>query len=83
MATQTQPGVDLSQDRGGYIIASVTTVLVLAIISTGLRLVARRIQKIEYTASDYIVVIALVCGICEGAIIFTGLCLTRTFSGDA
>ena len=72
MATQTQPSVDLSEDRSAYIIASVTTVLVLAIISTGLRLVARRIQKIKYGASDYVVVVALLWGICIGATILTG-----------
>ncbi|CAD6578606.1 MAG: hypothetical protein ASARMPRED_008778 [Alectoria sarmentosa] len=83
MATQTQPSVDLSENRGGHILASVTTVLVLAIISTGLRLIARRIKKTKYNASDYAVVVALVCGICDGAISFTGLFLSETFSGDA
>ena len=61
--------------------ASVTTVLVLAIISTGLRLVARRIQKIQYGASDYVVVIALVWGICEGATILRCLLRSDPFLG--
>ena len=83
MAAQTQPSVDLSDDRRGYIQASVITVLVLAIISTALRLVARRIQKIKYGASDYVVVVALVCGICEGATILAGLFLPEPFTGNA
>ena len=75
MATQTQPSVDLGEDLGGQIRASVITVLVLAIISTGLRLVARRIQKVNYGASDYVIIVAVVWGICEGATTLAGLFL--------
>ena len=83
MATQTQPSVNLKDDRGGYILASVSTVLVLAIVSTVLRLAARRIQKIEYRASDYMIIVALVFALGFCALILTSQSLSEAYSGDA
>lgn len=83
MATDIQLSVDLSEDRGGYMITSVITVLVLAVVSTALRLVARQFQKQKYNISDYTIIVALICGICGGSIVFTGVYAIKPFNQNS
>ena len=79
MTTQTRPKLDLYADRRIFIITSITIVLGIAILSTVLRLVARRIQKTQYNASDLVIVVALICAMCKAALIYAGQPLALRF----
>ena len=83
MASENASSIGLGQDRSRDITASVTTVLTLAIMSTCLRLMARRMKKIRLNASDLTVIIALFCGICQGATIYTGISLRQVLGASA
>ena len=61
--------MNVGDDRRRSILAPATAFLILSILATVLRLVARRIQKIRYNASDYTILIALACAICKGIIV--------------
>lgn len=50
----------IRQNRGPEIIASSTTCIALAIAAVALRLIARRVAKVQIKADDYMMVLALV-----------------------
>jgi hypothetical protein len=59
MATNIPSGVDLTADRGPEIIRSIAAVASLAALIVIGRFVSRKIQKAQWKASDYTIVLGL------------------------
>ena len=70
MSTPIPPGVDLNDNKGPQLIRSVIACCVLSGLALVGRLAARKIQKSNFKASDYLVAVGLI-----GAWVISGIAI--------